>query len=210
MRSDSGTDQTRLRLLTAAAQEILERGYAGASLSRIGERIGLTKGAFSHHFPTKISIVDALIAHVVGRIPAISLAAEDAFPGSPIRACVAVIGGVASATRADPVFGAAILAFQDPGIESAKVAPLRRAVGEAIGERLRRAEQIEGYRLAMDVADAVQYVQVLLAGFLSSARFAETFREHQEPLFLKATLEGIGIRDADAVIADVLRALAAE
>ena len=203
----SGAEQTRSRLLTAAAEEILERGYAGASLSRIAERMGLTKGAFSHHFPTKISLIDAMTNHVVGMTPAIADAASGAFPDSPIRACVMVVGGIASASRADPVFGAAILLFQDPSIESVHVLPLRRSVDAMLEKCLRDAVAQEGYALTMRITDAVQYLQVILAGFLSSARFPDTFEAHQEPLFMQATLTGIGIGDAEVVVGDVMKRL---
>lgn len=206
-RNGVGAEQTRSRLLTAAAEEILARGYAAASLSRIAERMGLTKGALGHHFPTKISLIDAMMSHVVGATPAIAEAAARAFPDSPIRACVMVLGGIAGASRADAVFGAAILLFQDPSIDSAHVSPLRRSVDAMLEECLRGAVEKEGYGLSMCLADAVQFLQVILAGFLSSARFPDTFEAHQEPLFVKATLTGIGIGDAELVVDDVMERL---
>lgn len=59
-------DQTRQQLLESAMREIHEHGFQGASLSRILEHTGLTKGALYHHFPNKLAlgyaVVDELLA----------------------------------------------------------------------------------------------------------------------------------------------------
>jgi AcrR family transcriptional regulator len=45
--------RTRRRILHAAAHELVERGYAGASLRRIAEGAGLQLGSLYFHFETK-------------------------------------------------------------------------------------------------------------------------------------------------------------
>src|SRR5699024_8593303 len=57
----SGPETTRTELLYAAALEIAERGYSGASFSSVAARLGLTKGAFAYHFPTKQALAVALM-----------------------------------------------------------------------------------------------------------------------------------------------------
>ncbi len=52
---------TRTALLDAAEQLTFERGFAGAPVDRIVEVAGATKGAFFHHFPSKLDLADALI-----------------------------------------------------------------------------------------------------------------------------------------------------
>lgn len=207
MSIESSPAQTRHRLLAAAAAEILDSGYAAASMSRIGDRLGVTKGALGHHFPAKISIVDALIAYAAEVTPTIGARAAQAFPQSPVRACVMVMGVTAASARTDPVFGAAILAFQDPSIDAARVAPLRRAIGEQLAACLRRSAEADEIAPSMAIDDAVEYLQVVLTGFLSSARFPETAQPHHEPLFMAATLAGIGVGDAATIVDDVLSAL---
>lgn len=54
-------DETRDRLLDAAMEEIHLHGFQGASLSRILEDTGLTKGALYHHFPTKQALGYAVV-----------------------------------------------------------------------------------------------------------------------------------------------------
>lgn len=50
-------------LLAAAAELVAERGVEGASLARIGERAGASRGLATHHFGSK----DALVARLAAR-----------------------------------------------------------------------------------------------------------------------------------------------
>ena len=52
---------TRARILDAAHALILERGYAGLSIDQLIGSLGLTKGAFFHHFKNKQALARALI-----------------------------------------------------------------------------------------------------------------------------------------------------
>ncbi|WP_251438431.1 TetR/AcrR family transcriptional regulator [Microbacterium sp. USTB-Y] len=209
MNPGAAADATRAKLLVAAAEEIVARGYTAASLSRTAERIGLTKGAFSRHFPTKDDLVEAIIAEAVRRGPGILRAAQDAFPASSIRACIFAIGGISAAWRTDPVFAAAVLLAQDPAIDARRVLPLRRMVADVLRAPLTAAVREEGCPLVCPVEEAVQFLVVLLTGFLSSARFTEDFGPQRELLFVQAALTGIGIPDSGEVVADVIRRLGA-
>ncbi|MCE3199309.1 TetR/AcrR family transcriptional regulator [Paenibacillus sonchi] len=44
-------------LLTAAVEEFLEKGYAGASVDAIAKRAGVSKGGVYHHFPNKEALL---------------------------------------------------------------------------------------------------------------------------------------------------------
>lgn len=52
---------TRKRILDAAQAMILARGYAGMSLDALIGSLGLTKGAFFHHFKSKDELAQTLI-----------------------------------------------------------------------------------------------------------------------------------------------------
>ena len=58
-------DITREKILDAAFQEVYRHGFQAASLSNILAKIGLTKGALYHHFPTKGDLGYAVIDEVV-------------------------------------------------------------------------------------------------------------------------------------------------
>ena len=56
---------TRKRLLTAAFDEIYAHGYTAASMDRIVERSGVTKGALYHHFGSKKALAQAVIGGTI-------------------------------------------------------------------------------------------------------------------------------------------------
>ncbi|HEX9877409.1 MAG TPA: TetR/AcrR family transcriptional regulator [Gammaproteobacteria bacterium] len=53
--------ETKARILDTAQQLILDRGYAGLSLDQLIGSLGLTKGAFFHHFKSKNDLAKTLI-----------------------------------------------------------------------------------------------------------------------------------------------------
>jgi TetR/AcrR family transcriptional regulator, transcriptional repressor for nem operon len=53
---------TRNRILDAAQRIVLERGFAATSVDAVLEEAPATKGAFFHHFPSKIDLGRALLA----------------------------------------------------------------------------------------------------------------------------------------------------
>lgn len=52
---------TRIRLMDAAQELILDYGYSGTSLDRVIEKAGVTKGAFFYHFKSKAELARALV-----------------------------------------------------------------------------------------------------------------------------------------------------
>ena len=52
---------TRQKLLDAAQELVNHQGFAATSVDQILERVGVTKGAFFHHFRTKNDLARALI-----------------------------------------------------------------------------------------------------------------------------------------------------
>jgi AcrR family transcriptional regulator len=53
---------TRTAIIEGAAAEFDERGYVGASMDGIAERIGMTKGALYFHFTSKADMAGAVVA----------------------------------------------------------------------------------------------------------------------------------------------------
>lgn len=54
-------EDRRAELLRAALEVIAERGYRGASLSAVAERVGITQQGLLHHFPTKEALLIAVL-----------------------------------------------------------------------------------------------------------------------------------------------------
>lgn len=58
-------DQTRRQILEAAFEEIQAQGFRKASIDRILQRTGVTKGALYHHFPNKAALGHAVLGELV-------------------------------------------------------------------------------------------------------------------------------------------------
>ncbi|QSQ21353.1 TetR/AcrR family transcriptional regulator [Pyxidicoccus parkwayensis] len=55
---------TRQRLMEAAIGALRELGWAGATMTVIAERAGVSRGACQHHFPTRADLVAAAVEYV--------------------------------------------------------------------------------------------------------------------------------------------------
>lgn len=58
---------TREKILNAAQALILARGYVGMTVERVLDEVGITKGAFFHHFKTKDDLARALLLRYAGQ-----------------------------------------------------------------------------------------------------------------------------------------------
>lgn len=61
------TDAMRARLLEATLDLIAEEGWAQTSMQKICKRAGVSRGAQTHHFPTKDSLLIAAVREIVAR-----------------------------------------------------------------------------------------------------------------------------------------------
>lgn len=61
------TDAMRARLLEATLDLIAKEGWAQASTQKICKRAGVSRGAQTHHFPTKDSLLIAAVTEMVAR-----------------------------------------------------------------------------------------------------------------------------------------------
>lgn len=89
------TEETRQQLLTAAFDEIHRVGFQSASLSRILERAGVTKGALYHYFPNKKALGYAVLDELIlDRMRELWI--EPLQEGNPIDAIVGTITSAGS------------------------------------------------------------------------------------------------------------------
>ncbi|MPY50969.1 TetR/AcrR family transcriptional regulator [Streptomyces acidicola] len=61
MSSRARTEERRAEIVRAALEVIAERGYRGASMAAIAERVGLTQQGLLHYFPTKDALLVAVL-----------------------------------------------------------------------------------------------------------------------------------------------------
>ena len=56
--------ETRLRMMSATLDCLIEEGYLNTTMHRISARAGMSRGAQTHHFPTKIDLIVAATEHL--------------------------------------------------------------------------------------------------------------------------------------------------
>lgn len=61
------TEETRRRLLDASVEVMGSKGYAGFRTADVADAAGVSRGAMTHHFPSKDDLVMALVEHVFER-----------------------------------------------------------------------------------------------------------------------------------------------
>jgi AcrR family transcriptional regulator len=61
------TEETRRRLLDAAVEVLAAKGYAGFRTADVATLAGVSRGAQTHHFPSKDELVVAVVDHVFQR-----------------------------------------------------------------------------------------------------------------------------------------------
>ncbi|MET7735957.1 TetR/AcrR family transcriptional regulator [Streptomyces sp. NPDC005402] len=61
MSARTRSEERRAEIVRAAVEVIAERGYRGASLAAVAERVGLTQQGLLHHFPTKDALLVAVL-----------------------------------------------------------------------------------------------------------------------------------------------------
>jgi AcrR family transcriptional regulator len=71
------TDAMRARLLEATLELIAEEGWARTSTQKICRRAGVSRGAQTHHFPTKDSLLIAAVREIVARYQRVHDAVAD-------------------------------------------------------------------------------------------------------------------------------------
>jgi AcrR family transcriptional regulator len=61
------TAATRLRLMEATVDCLVELGWAGTTTTIVSERAGVSRGAQLHHFPSKQDLVVSAVAYLMDR-----------------------------------------------------------------------------------------------------------------------------------------------
>lgn len=123
------TAATRLRLMEATIDCLVELGWAGTTTTIVSERAGVSRGAQLHHFPTKQALVVSAVGHLMDRRrEELHAMLGDLPKRNRVRAALELV----STQFTSPVFFAALelwVAARSDADLLTEVAPLERAVG---------------------------------------------------------------------------------
>jgi AcrR family transcriptional regulator len=118
----------RARLLDAAVEVLVERGWAATTTTLVSARAGVSRGAQLHHFPTKNDLVVAAVDHVMaGRADALRDAVAD-HQGAHTRAVLEMLADHFTSPGFKAALELWVAARTDPDLLAA-VAPLERRIG---------------------------------------------------------------------------------
>ena len=85
-RRGPGSEQTRVRLLRAAAELIAEQGWGAVRTRAVAERAGLPHGTVSYHFRGKQELLTEAALYTVARaVPLEGLVGEQGRPPHPVH-----------------------------------------------------------------------------------------------------------------------------
>ncbi|MDX1447629.1 MAG: TetR/AcrR family transcriptional regulator [Acidimicrobiia bacterium] len=153
---ESRSAETRLRVLEATTECLVDQGYSGTTTAAVQERAGVSRGALMHHFGSKTELLVAAVRHLAERrgaglveqataithlddrsSHAIDLLWET-FTGPLFTATLELWG----ASRTDPELREAVLEFERALRRELDIA-MRRLFGEDVASRPAFAEAIE-------------------------------------------------------------------
>jgi AcrR family transcriptional regulator len=132
-RQEERSRSTRLRVLEAAVECLVELGWSGTTTTVVAERAGVSRGAQLHHYPTKSALVVAAVEHLAERRAAELRAEASTLPpgGDRIAQTVGLLGSLFTG----PLFAAAIevwvAARSDPALRATLV-PLEARFGREV------------------------------------------------------------------------------
>ena len=120
-RQQERSRSTRYRVLEAAVECLVERGWAGTTTTLVAERAGVSRGAQLHHYRTKSDLVLAAVEHLAERRTAELRAEVAALPpdGDRVERTVRLLAQLFTG----PLFSAAlevwVAARTDPTLRAA-------------------------------------------------------------------------------------------
>lgn len=165
---------TRQRILDAAHDLVLDKGYAATSIDEILAASGVTKGAFFHHFASKDGMADALYQQYVSgeeRTFEETFGRAERLSSDPLQQVLITIGLFeelfAPLEKPHPGCLMASFVYQNDlmtpqrKVQSAEVFLMWR---EAIAGKLREAEKLHPPRVPLDHNAVADMLQVAFEG----------------------------------------------
>ncbi|MFM9368791.1 TetR family transcriptional regulator [Streptomyces sp. Da 82-17] len=179
--SQERSARTRRLLLHAAAEEFAARGYSGARLQTVVDRIGMTKGALYGHFASKAELARAVADEAASCWERLS-AQRPARPSDPVGELRTLAGQLARLMDDDTVFRAAVRLASD-GRRGTRERDLVSLVSDRLTELARRAQQ--------QAAPAVAVPPVALADLVTTAIFAGSQPGAENGIGSRTRLDGL-------------------
>lgn len=199
-----GAEATRADLLYAAALEISDRGYSGASFSSVAARLGLTKGAFAYHFPTKHALAVGLMEEFGAAFAAAVQHARRDFPKNDLWTALKALRTIERKAGTDPVVAAAFILMLDP---QPPVEEIHEKFGwwiDTFKEFLANAVEEGQVELPVPLEDAAEFLIISLLGLTSLSQRTLERSGAKDRIHLRLLFTALGVHDVEQLLTDVL------
>jgi len=151
-------EKTRQAIIQAAAEVFDQHGFAGASVSEILARAGVTKGALYFHFPSKEAIAEEIEGSEVAALAALAAAS-----GPFLQAVIDLSHTMARALHESPVVRASIRLAIESSFSEPSPGPYVASI-DLVRILLLRAQGEGTVRLDVDVDAAARFIISSFAG----------------------------------------------
>ena len=195
---------TKTAMAEAAAREFMAHGYAGASLSGIAERLGVTKGALVYHFRATADFVAYLVGVARAATAQADAFARAEYPERGSQRLLLYILLMADWIGKEAQLSAGIALCTDaasPTIEAGDVVQdWQRLSLDALSECKARGEL--GH---MSAQDAAEFFLVATLGVHAFGRYLPPAERGAEQLrFVKLALTAVGVTDVEGQVREVV------
>ncbi len=187
---------TRLRILDAAIDVLVECGYAGTTTPEVCRRAEISQGALFKHFPAKTDLLGATVEHLFGRMVEDFAGTFAAVPrkGDRIRKALELLWRTFQEPRLQAAFELYVAARTDAGLREVLVPVL---------ENHRENIRVEARRLFPEAAAGGarfdQTVDSMMATLQGAALTAELVPNPGDPKLYLEILERFARREFMAI-----------
>jgi AcrR family transcriptional regulator len=161
------SEETRTHILEAALRRFANHGYNAASVDEICADAGVSKGAFYHHFPSKLAIFLALLEGWLQSVDAtLASARQPTVPATLVKMTDMLPDIFATADGRLPMFLEFWLqASRDETIWAATIAPYQR-YQQYFATLVEQGKTEGSFRADIDARAAAQAIVALAVGLL--------------------------------------------
>lgn len=198
-------EDKRQEILIAAAKEFIERGYAAATLSSVAGRLGLTKGALAHHFPTKDELLVGLAEHLDAAIIESERITRVAYPSSGIHSAVAYLVQLSAIAAKNVQVAATLLLLTDRGTPPNLIAELIFKWLDGLTLFLKQAQEEGQVSPDIDVQEAAEFMLATNIGTtLIPSRSGVPQNRRKRLKYIRLGLQALGVTDTNKIVDEVL------
>ncbi|UCR87850.1 TetR/AcrR family transcriptional regulator [Mycetocola spongiae] len=189
----------------AAAQEFLQHGFAGASLSSIAERIGLTKGALTYHFSAKADFSAHFLELVRSATAQANEFSKAQYPACGVRRLVLYFFVTTSWQLSEPSYAAGLAQLLDQGAPAFESRHPIQDWYRLTVESLQASAEFEPERHGLTPIEAAElFFAMNLGANLFGSYIPQEEGEWRPMRLIRLALTAIGVEHADVIIAEVV------